>query len=125
MSVRTDVAALLAAGLGSGFRVLAHPRSLDSLGGPTDFVVLDSVERLPAAPEAGLLVTLRINLAVPGEDPSTVDDDLERGLDALIAALESITALRWSRAERVMLESRWHSYQLAATAVGRNASNGD
>lgn len=116
MSARTELKTALEAALPdyriTGARGIAEPSPRPSVG-----VWQARVVRRPEWQKAHAQVDLEVWVTVPQEDPDRADDALDDALDDLVSALNPIAWCDWTLAERGVLGSGIHGYQVTVQAV--------
>lgn len=116
MSARTELKAALVAAL-PGYRVTGARGIQEPAQGPSVGVWQSRVVRRPEWQKAHAQVELEVWVTVPQEDPDRADDALDDALDDLISALNPINWCDWTLAERGVLSTAIHGYQVTVVAV--------
>lgn len=116
MNARTALAAALAAAL-PDYRIIGYPVDLDAVTRPTVMVWQSLVERMPLVGLNVLKVTLEMWALVGTDAPAAADDALDDVLDDVLTALQPLTWLDWTTAERGVLADRFPGYHVTAQAV--------
>lgn len=121
MSVRTDLAAALAAGLPTttgptGYRVIGYQRAPDRVDQRTVMVWQDTITPHGIGSDL-LIVSLTVWVLTPRLDPETADDDLDAALLDVLAVLHPLDAFTWGPAERGVFAETAHGYKLTVTAA--------
>lgn len=109
MTARSMVAAAIATARPT-WRVVAHNGVLDGVTGPTCVVVTEDVQ--PGVTGAFLKNTVAVFVITGKEDPAKAEPDLEDLLYEVLAILDQITTLAWTRAERVLYDNVFQSYRV-------------
>lgn len=109
MSARATVAAAITTARPT-WRVVAHGGVLDGVTGPTCVVVTEAVE--PGVTPTFLRTTVSVVVLTGKEDPAKVEPDLEDLLFEVIAILDALDTLAWTRAERVIYDDRFQAYRI-------------
>lgn len=116
MSARTELKASLGAAL-PGYRITGARGIQEPSQRPSVGVWQSRVVRRTEWAMRHAQVELEVWVTVPEEDPDRADDALDDALDALILALNPINWCDWTTAERGVLGSGIHGYQVTVLAV--------
>lgn len=113
MGARADLAAALTEALPDTMQIVDDVRDLGVID-PEYTTVLQLLRlRLEPASTIGAYWTdFALWVVSPEEDPQLVDDDLDDRLDQVIEALQPLTYLGWTAAERDMHPSGFHAYRI-------------
>ena len=119
MGARAQLAAALKPLLPSQVKLIDIPRSLDGLEANKPVVMLYR-ERLAKAPNAigDYLATFALWVITPGIDPKRAEDALDDILDDVILALDGITFVSWTTAERSTFgDAQAPAYRIDLTVI--------
>jgi hypothetical protein len=122
-TARAELVAALEAGLPKNdgeeprYRVLGYARSLDAMPKPTVLAWANTLTRGPGLKAGLVAVEYRVWALVAGEDPATVDDDLDPVLDDVLDVIAGIQFIDWTTAERGIYDDHWHGWRVTATAT--------
>lgn len=117
MSLRAGLTAALTTGLGTGYRVIGYPASLDAITKPTVALWATNLEHLAAAPNGYFQVTYTVQLFTGYQDPAKADEALDASLADLLAVLWNLPDYLLDRAERtVSQDDTIHSWTLTVHA---------
>lgn len=101
MSVRSELADALKPLLPNSIKIIDVPRSIDGIESKRPVVMLYRESRAKAPNALGdYLDTFTMYVVTPGVDVRRAEDALDDTLDQVINALDTITWLNWSNAER-------------------------
>lgn len=122
MSVRTDLAAALAAALPDTYVVKARTACPEQIDPGTYAVRVLPSTVAPGPRFRSLTYTHTVWVLTGAADPDTVDDKLDPALDDVLAALLPLGSLAVEQAERGVMDDndgpRWHGYRLTITCYG-------
>lgn len=119
MGARAQLAAALKPLLPSQVKLVNVPRSLDGIETNKPVVLLYR-EKLAKAPNAlgDYLATFALWVITPGIDPQRAEDALDDILDDVILALDSISFVQWTTAERSTFgDSQAPAYRIDLTVI--------
>lgn len=119
MSVRSDLANALKPLLPARTKIIDTPRSIDGLEAKTP-VVMVYRESLGKAPNAigDYFNTFALWIISPGVDPVRAENALDDLLDEVVVALDQISWLNWTTAERsVFGDAQAPAYKVNLTVV--------
>ncbi len=117
VSARTELVAALRAAL-PNYRVTGSALVPSGIGSkPVIGVWQQSVIRREELHHNRVTVNLELWVLVGHEDPEKADDALDDALDDVVTALQPITWLHWTEAQRGVLEGTFPGYNITATAV--------
>lgn len=119
MSVRSDLAAALKPLLPPRTKIIDVPRSLDGIETSRPVVMLYR-ERVEKAPNAigAYFNTFALWIISPNVDTSRAEDQLDNMLDEVISALDELSWLNWSNAQRSTFgDAQAPAYQVELTIV--------
>jgi hypothetical protein len=114
MSARTLLVADLTAALPT-FDVIGFNENLDAIRKPTLMVWQDKVTRPDLLALSQIEVELSLWVLVGAE--TKPDDTLDAALEDVLFAIEPMSWVRWTLAERGVFASQFHGYKITATAV--------
>jgi hypothetical protein len=119
MSLRSQIAAELAAALPSNIKIIDNPRSIDGMEAKRPVVQLYRSRLSKAANAIGTYQhSFSIWLISPNIDPRRSDDNLDEYLEILLPALSSIQYLNWTEAVRsVYGDAQAPAYEITATVL--------
>ena len=120
MSIRSDLAAALKPLLPARTKIIDTPRSIDGLESKTP-VVMVYRETLAKAPNAigTYFNTFALWIISPGVDPIRAENALDDLLDEVVVALDQISWLNWTTAERsVFGDNQAPAYKVNLTVIG-------
>lgn len=120
MTVRDDLAAALKNVLPSAIKIIDVPRGIDGIEARRPVVLLYR-ERMTKAPNAigSYFNEMAVWVISPNVDPRRGETQLDETLDEVIVALDSITWLNWSLAERsVFGDNQAPAYKITVTLIG-------
>jgi hypothetical protein len=114
MSARKDVAAALRPLVPKKWAILDADRNIDET---TEIALLVSQRTIEPAPNAAgnHRATLRVYVIDPHEDPDAAEDALDDAVELVCFALDTIDALYWTTAEKVIYQGR-RAYQITVQA---------
>lgn len=116
MSVRTELAAILAAGLPE-WDVRASIANVDGIEIPT---LLVWPAELSPGPTLGTRThELRVRLLTPVTDADAADDDLDELLPELLRLIEQHDPLTWTTAERGTHGEDYHAWTITVRVPAR------
>jgi len=117
MSVRSELAAALKPLLPNTVKIIDVPRSIDGMEAKRPVVVLFRESRAKAPNAIGdYFDTFALYVVTPGVDVRRSEDALDDTLDQVITALDTITWLNWTSAERsVFGDNQAPAYKIAIT----------
>ena len=117
MSVRSELAALLKPLLPASIKIIDVPRSIDGIEAKRPVVMLFRESRAKAPNALGdYLDTFTMYVVTPGIDTRRSEDALDDTLDQVIEALDTITWLNWSNAERSIFgDNQAPAYKITLT----------
>lgn len=117
MSVRSELAALLKPLLPASIKIIDVPRSIDGIEAKRPVVLLYRESRAKAPNALGDYIdTFSMYVVTPGVDVRRSEDALDDTLDQVIAALDTITWLNWSTAERSIFgDNQAPAYKITLT----------
>jgi hypothetical protein len=119
MTVRADLSAALKPLLPARVKIVDVPRGLDGVETQRPVVMLYR-ERVEKAPNAlgDYFNTFALWIVSPNVDPKRSEDQLDNLLDEVIPALDELTWLNWSSAERSTFgDSQAPAYKIELTVV--------
>lgn len=119
MSVRSELAALLKPLLPASVKIIDVPRSIDGLEAKRPVVMLfrESREKAPNA-MGDYIDTFTMYVVTPGVDVRRSEDALDDILDQVLDALDTITWLNWTSAERSIFgDNQAPAYKITLTLV--------
>ncbi len=119
MNVREAVAAALTESLPAGWRVLGYGADLEQVTRPTVMLWQSLIERMPQIGLDLLKVTVEMWVLVGQESPDAASDALDDALDDVLEALQPLSWVDWTTAERGVLSDRFHGYRITAQAVAK------
>ena len=102
MSIRSQLADALQPLLPSNMRIIYVPRSLDGVETkrPVLMMYRNVLSKAPNA-QGQYLHTLSLHIISSLIDPNRAEDDLDEALDAVIAAIDTLSWVNWKTADRV------------------------
>lgn len=109
MSVRTEVADLVTAGVPADWTVKPFGFIPDKAWPPV--VAVQQTAVTPRARFSQRTVRVLVTLMLEGDAPDKVEDALEAALDVLLAALDPLSGAI-GEADRVTVADRFHAYQV-------------
>lgn len=114
MSARKDLAAALRPLVPREWAILDADRNLDE---QNVIALLVSQRTIAPAPNAAgtHLATLRVYVIDPHEDPDAAEDALDDAVETVCFGLDTIDALLWTTAEKVIYQGR-RAYQITVQA---------
>ena len=117
MSVRSELAALLKPLLPASIKIIDVPRSIDGIEAKRPVVMLFRESRAKAPNALGdYLDTFTMYVVTPGIDTRRSEDALDDTLDQVIEALDTITWLNWTNAERSIFgDNQAPAYKITLT----------
>lgn len=118
MNARGVLAQALATAL-PDVRVLGYPADVEAVTRPTVMLWQSLIERSDLLGLDRVKVTLELWALVATEDPARADDALDEHLENVLYALQDLTWLDWTTAERGVLAERFHGYRVTAQAVAK------
>lgn len=119
MSVRSELAAALKPLLPATVKIIDVPRSIDGMEAKRPVVVLfrESREKAPNA-IGDYFDTFALYVVTPGVDVRRSEDALDDTLDQVIDALDQITWLQWTTADRSLFgDNQAPAYKITLTIV--------
>lgn len=119
MTVRSDLAAALKPLLPPRTKIVDVPRSLDGIETSRPVVLLyrESVTKAPNSIGA-YFNTFALWIISPNTDLSRAENQLDTMLDEVITALDTVTWLNWSSAERsVFADNQAPAYRLELNVI--------
>lgn len=119
MSIRSDLAALLKPLLPSTVKIIDVPRSVDGVEAKRPVVLLYRESREKQANAIGdYNDTFTMWVVSPQVDVRRAEDGLDDLLDDVLLALDTITWLNWSRAERALFgEQQAPAYKINLSVI--------
>lgn len=118
MSARTELSTALKSAL-PGFRVIGLNTQLDAVTKPTVMVWQSLIRRPDDFGLNRLLVTLDAWVLVGQENSGTADNALDKALEKFLGALQPITWVEWTQAERGIFADAFHGYKVTLNAVAQ------
>lgn len=118
MSARTQLRAELSNAM-PDWRVTGARGILDAANKPSIGVWQTALNRKPEWQWDHVQVELEVWVVVPTEDPDKADDALDAGLEELLGALQPLTWVDWTSAERGVLGDSLHGYKVAVVMVAK------
>jgi hypothetical protein len=117
MSVRSELAAALKPLLPATVKIIDVPRSIDGMEAKRPVVLLYRESRAKAPNAMGdYFDTFALYVVTPGVDVRRSEDALDDALDSVVDALDQITWLNWSIAERSLFgENQAPAYKITLT----------
>lgn len=101
MNIREHVIDQIKPVLPADWKLVAHA-TVDKLDTTLVTIFIKSITRLPQAPQTSQrFYNLTLSIFSPLSDPARADNDLDDKIIELLAAIEGIENLRWTKAERV------------------------
>lgn len=100
-------------------RVVGYSADLDAVTKPTVMLWQALIEHQPQVTLDRLKVTCEAWVLVGNEDPARLNDALDDFLEDVLGALQPLTWVEWTQAERGVLFDRFHGYRLTAVAVAQ------
>jgi hypothetical protein len=119
MSLRSDFAAALKPLLPASIKIIDIPKSLDGLE-PNKPVVMLYREQMTKAVNAqgNYLNQFAVWIVTPYVDPARSEDSLDTVLDQVIEAIDDITWMNWSVAERSTFgDQQAPAYKITVTVI--------
>lgn len=113
---RKQFAAALEAVVPETYKVVPDPRSLGELDPAKDCylqLVRQTIEKLPSNPLGNFSEKFELWVVEATTDPDESEDALDDKLAEVLAALDTIPWLNWSRAERRIHKSERHAYLIS------------
>lgn len=120
MTIRSDLAAALKPLLPARIKIIDTPRSIDGLESNKPVIMLYR-ETLAKAPNAigTYFNTFALWIISPAIDPVRAENALDDLLDEVVVALDQITWLNWTTAERsVFGDNQAPAYKVNLTIIG-------
>lgn len=119
MSVRSELAAALKPLLPATIKIIDVPRSIDGMESKRPVVLLYRETREKAPNAIGdYFDTFALYVVTPGVDVRRSEDALDDTLDQVIDALDQITWLQWTTAERSLFgDNQAPAYKITLTIV--------
>jgi hypothetical protein len=120
VSIRSELAAALKPLLPVKTKIIDTPRSIDGLEANKPVVMLYR-ETLAKAPNAqgSYFNTFALWIISPGIDPIRAENALDDLLDEVVVALDQISWLNWTTAERsVFGDNQAPAYKVNLTVIG-------
>ena len=119
MSVRSELAAALKPLLPATVKIIDVPRSIDGMESKRPVVLLYRESRSKAPNAMGdYFDTFALYVVTPGVDVSRSEDALDNTLDQVIDALDQITWLQWTSADRSLFgDNQAPAYKITLTIV--------
>lgn len=117
MSVRSELAAALKPLLPASVKIIDVPRSIDGMEAKRPVVLLYRESRAKAPNAMGdYFDTFALYVVTPGIDVRRSEDALDDTLDSVVDALDQITWLNWSVAERSLFgDNQAPAYKITLT----------
>lgn len=116
MSLREGLTTALTNGLGTGFKVIGYPATLDGVSGPTVALWATEIRPLLAAPNGHYGVDYTIQVLTAHQDPARADDDLDASMAAVLAVLWNHPTYLLTQATRTVSEdNKIHSWTLTVS----------
>lgn len=113
---RHQFADALTAIVPSNYKVIADPRSLGELDPAYKCylqIVRQEIAKAPTNPMGDFLEKFELWVIEATTDPDESEDNLDDKLTEVLAALDTFSWLRWTRAERRIHKSERHAYLIA------------
>jgi predicted RNase H-like nuclease len=101
------------------YRVTGYVDQPDAVTRPTVMLWQSAMERLEQIDLDRVRVTLELWILTGRENPERADDDLDDALEAVLVALQPLSWVAWTQAERGIYAENYHGYRLTAFAVAR------
>lgn len=117
MRAREQVAAALANGLPTNYRVIDHSDSLDRIEAREVVVMVYQNRLRPHLSSDRRMVDLDVWVLVPHLDPGPADDAADDALDVVTGALDAVPFATWTEAERGVFSESFHGYKITVTAT--------
>jgi hypothetical protein len=117
MSSHALLAGVIRERVPASWRVIEHERPLDDIDAVTVQIKLDEVRRATEWGAGAYWVAWTVTVIPPHLDPDRADPAVFDALLELVAALDDVEWLRWTRAQKV-LEADRYAFDITVDTIG-------
>ncbi|RPE75200.1 MULTISPECIES: hypothetical protein [unclassified Frondihabitans] len=89
-----------------------YTAAFEQLPRTTVRLTLQSIEKMPEAPNSKRLVTYTMTIVDPSDNPSSREGSLDDALVLLLAAIDDTRDFKWSRATQVNADNAYLAYDI-------------
>lgn len=115
MSARKDLAAVFRKLVPRVWQIIDTDRSIDQVKKVAVLISQRRIEPAPSNPLGSHRVTFRVYVIDANSDPGAAEDALDNSVDTLLYAIDSVDAIRWTAAEKVIYQDR-RAYEITVEA---------
>lgn len=98
--------------LPTAWRLVPYSTNLDQISKPVVMLKLQTIAKLPEAPNSHRTVSYVLTVIEPKITPGALDDDLDDHVVDLLAAIDDLPNFAWTKAERVLFSDSNQAYDI-------------